>query len=245
MSRVESTTFKKADLHIHTPKSVCYRDKSVGPEQIVDRALAKGLEIIAITDHNTAEGIEDVAEAAKNSNLFVFPGIELSTKEGHVVAIFDLDTPRSRLEDLLDAVGINGESHGNATVMAHKGMEEVFRIIAEYHGVAIAAHIERWPSGFLETNETLRVKMSIHGNQHLSVLEITIPDNRGLWNGGEVRGYPKKYACIQSSDAHSLDEIGRRPVYIHMEAVGLAALRGAFAGHEKRIVFPNGGPPGL
>ena len=123
-------------------------------------------------------------------------------------------------------------------------MEEVCEKIEERSGIAIAAHIERWPSGFLETNEPRRVKMSIHGSQYLSALELTVPQNRGLWNAGKVRGYPKKYACIQGSDAHALVEIGRRPVYIQMETVGLAALRSAFLDYEARIVFPNEYTPG-
>ena len=238
MSRCEGPVFRKVDLHVHTPKSVCFRDKSVTPEQIVDTALAIGLEAIAITDHNTPAAIDDVVRAAKD-NLFVFPGIELSTREGHVFAIFELATPLAILEDLLDDVGIDGERQGDATAIAGVGMEEVCQRIAEHNGIAIAAHIERWPSGFLETNQSRRVKMRIHGNHHLSALEITVPQNRGLWNEGKNRGFPKKYACIQSSDAHALEEIGRRPVCIHMEEVGLTAIRSAFLDHGTKIVFPN------
>jgi hypothetical protein len=242
MSRREGSVFRKVDLHVHTPKSVCFKDKSVLPEQIVDTAVDNGLEVIAITDHNTAAAVDDVVRAAKGKNLFVFPGIELSTREGHVYAIFELATPLSTMEDLLDDVGIDGGRHGDATAVAKSGMEEVCRKIIEHNGVAIAAHIERWPSGFLETNESRRVKMRIHGNQHLSALEITVAQNRGLWNEGKIRGFPKKYACVQGSDAHALDEIGRRPVYIHMEEVGLAALRSAFSDHGAKIVFPNDCP---
>ena len=244
MSRCEGTPFRKADLHLHTPESVCFRDKSVTPEQIVETALARGLDIIAVTDHNTVEAIDDIVQAAKNKSLSVFPGIEVSTREGHVLAIFDLDTPRSTLEDLLDHIGIDGKKRGDATVVADRGMEEVCKNIEEYNGIAIAAHIERWPSGFLETNEPRRVKMRIHGNQFLSVLELTISENRSQWSAGRVRGYPKKYACIQGSDAHGLEEIGRRPVYIQMEKVSLAALRSAFLDHETRVVFPNEHSPG-
>jgi hypothetical protein len=93
--------------------------------------------------------------------------------------------------------------------MANSGIEEVFQKTEDWGGVAIAAHIERWPSGFLETNETRQAKMRIHSNKYLSALEITVPQNKNLWNAGQVRGYPKKYACIQSSDAHALEEIGR------------------------------------
>jgi PHP family Zn ribbon phosphoesterase len=244
MDSVAGGAFRKADLHIHTPKSTCYGEKSVTPEQIVGAALASNLEVIAITDHNAVEAIDDIREVAQEKGLFVFPGIELSTKGGHVIALFELDTPVKRLEDFLGYVGIAREGWGNATTTAEDMTEAVLDKIAEQGGIAIAAHIERWPSGFLETNEPRRVKMKIHSNQHLSALEITVPQNRSLWNAGRVRGYPKKYACIQGSDAHALVEIGRRPVYIRMETVGLAALRSALLDYETRIVFTNEFHPG-
>ncbi|MBA7677884.1 hypothetical protein ES703_86150 [subsurface metagenome] len=231
--------FRKVDLHIHTPKSLCYNDKSVTTEQIADAALATGLEVIAITDHNTVEAVGDVGQIASKKGLFVFPGVELSTKGGHVIAIFEIDSPVERLEDFLDYVGVDRGRRGDGTVMTGDGIEEVFQKIEERGGIAIAAHIERWPSGFLETNEPRRVKMRIHGNKYLSALEITVPQNKRLWNTGQVRGYPTKYACIQGSDAHALSEIGRRPVYIQMEGVSLEALRLAFLDYEAKIVFPD------
>jgi len=239
MIKGENLAFRKADLHVHTPKSACYSDKSVTPEQIVDAALASGLEVIAITDHNSVAAIEEVREAARQRQLFVFPGIELSTKGGHVIAIFELDTPVEKLDELLDYVGIAEERRGDAISVAHGGMAKVCEKIEEQGGMAIAAHIERWPSGFLETSEPRHVKMSIHECQYLSALELTVPQNKGLWNTGQVRGYPRKYACIQGSDAHALVEIGRRPVYIQMEEVGLATLRSAFLNYERKIVFPE------
>jgi len=243
MSTVKGLAFRKVDLHIHTPKSACYSDKCVTPEQVVDTALATGLEAIAITDHNTVEAIDDIRWVAREKGIFVFPGVELSAKGGHVIAIFELDTPVERLQGFLDYVGIAREGWGEADTMARGGIEQVFQRIEERGGIAIAAHIERWPSGFLETNESRRAKMKIHKSKYLSALEVTVPQSKRLWNTGQVRGYPKKYACIQGSDAHALDEIGRRPVYIQMERVGLEALRLAFLDYEARIVFPDEFPP--
>ncbi len=243
MYRAKGLAFRKVDLHIHTPKSMCYSDQSVTPEQIVDAALAIGLEVIAITDHNTAGAIDDIRYIASKNGLFVFPGIELSTKGGHAIAIFELDTPVARLQNFLDCLGIAREGWGDATTMTRNGIEEVFQKIEERGGIGIAAHIERWPSGFLETNEPRRVKIRIHGNEYISALEITMPQNKGLWNAGQVRGYPKKYACIQGSDAHAVDEIGRRLVYIQMEQVSLEALRSALLDYETKIVFPDELPP--
>ena len=244
MNRATDLVFRKVDLHVHTPKSMCYSEQSVTPEQIVDAALAGGLEVIAITDHNTVEAIDSVREIAGKKGLFVFPGIELSAKGGHVVALFELDTPVERLRDFLDYAGVAREGWGDAATIAHGGIEEVFQKIDERGGIAIAAHIERRPSGFLETNEPRRVKMRIHSNKYLSALEITVSQSKSLWNAGQVRGYHKKYACVQGSDAHALVEIGRRPVYVQMESVSLEALRSAFLNYEARIMFPDEVHPG-
>jgi len=239
MGEFKDVAFRKVDLHIHTPESLCYSDPSVTSEQIVDTALAAGLDVIAITDHNTAEGIDGIRRVAREKDLFVFPGIELSPRGGHVIAIFELDTPVEKLRDFLDYVGVLRESWGDGTITVGVGIEEAFQEIEKRGGVAVAAHIERWPSGFLETNEPRRVKMRIYSNRYLSALEITVPHNKDIWTAGKKRGYPKKYACIQGSDAHALEDIGRRPVYIQMEKVDLASLRSAFNDYETRVVFPD------
>jgi len=239
MNDITSLTFRKVDLHVHTPKSACYSDKSVTPEQIIDAALASGLDTIAITDHNSVEAIDDIRQVASKNGLSLFPGVELSTKGGHVIALFEPDTLVESLRLFLNHIGITREGWGDAITQPTDGIEKIFQKIDEWGGVAIAAHIERWPSGFLETNEPRRIKTRIHASKYLSALEITVAQNRSSWNAGQVRGYPKKYACIQSSDAHALVEIGRRPVYIQMETVCLEALCAAFLDHKARIVFPD------
>lgn len=239
MDALNGLAFRKADLHVHTPKSLCYREPSVSPEQIVDAALGIGLEILGITDHNTVEAIDDIRTVARQKGLLIFPGVELSTKGGHVIALFEEDTPMADLEDFISYVGLLREAWGDAAVMTESDIEEVFKKIHERGGVSIAAHIERWPSGFLETNMPRRVKMSIHGNSYLSALEITVPQNKRLWNNGQIRDYPGKHACIQGSDAHAPEEIGRRLVHIQMEQANLDGLRSAFFDHNRSIVFPE------
>ena len=74
----------KVDLHVHTAGSPDMSEewKSSSPEDVVAIAIAKGLDIIAITDHNTAEWCQPVSEAAQDRPLTVFPGVEISTTEG-------------------------------------------------------------------------------------------------------------------------------------------------------------------
>jgi predicted metal-dependent phosphoesterase TrpH len=68
----------RLDLHIHTTAS----DGVLTPAEVVRVAVDKGLEAIAITDHDTTAGIDAALEAAQASRLEVIPGIELSTEEG-------------------------------------------------------------------------------------------------------------------------------------------------------------------
>lgn len=212
---------------------------SVTPEQITDTALAAGLEAIAITDHNSAEAIEDMRRVAAGKELSIFPGIELSTVGGHILALFPLDTPIEELRNFLIYAGLGRHQWGDAINVTNGNTEEVLRKIEEWGGLAIAAHVERWPSGFLETNQPRRIKMAIHASEYLGALEITIPQNKAQWNAGAVRGYPKKRACTQGSDAHALGEIGRRSVYIQMESISLDMLREAIQSYETTIYFPE------
>ncbi|MBN1804193.1 MAG: PHP domain-containing protein [Sedimentisphaerales bacterium] len=239
MDTFDISQYKKLDLHIHTPSSLCYSDMTVKPHQIVDAAVASGLDAIAITDHNTVEGIEDIRVLAGQKGLFIFPGIELTTRSGHFLAIFDVDTAVVKLRELLDDLGVTPSSWGDATEAVRDDALDVFKKVVEFGGLVVAAHIERWPSGFLETKESRSVKMAIHASPYLSALEITIAQNRGQWHEGRVRGYPRKFACIQGSDAHTPAEIGRRPFLVRMGKIELVALKSAFMDWNNSIIFPD------
>jgi predicted metal-dependent phosphoesterase TrpH len=229
----------KIDLHIHTPASACYGDVSVTAEQIVESALAQGLEAIGITDHNTVAAVEEVRRVAAEHGLVVFPGVELTTSGGHILALFEVDSSLAQLEDFVSHIGIDSQGRGNGLIQVGGETVEILRKIAERAGLAIAAHIERWPSGFLETDQPRQVKMLIHADENLSGLEITISQDKDRWTGGLMRGYPRKHACIQGSDAHALHAIGRRPVYVSMEDITLKGLRKALINHEQDIFFPE------
>jgi len=66
-----------ADLHLHT----IYSDSTYTPKQLVDAACASGLSCIALTDHDTIDGIAPCMEQAKGRGLEILPGIELTCEE--------------------------------------------------------------------------------------------------------------------------------------------------------------------
>jgi hypothetical protein len=66
-----------ADLHTHSTAS----DGQYAPAELVRMAKTRGLEVLALTDHDTTDGIQEAVEAGKNLGLQVIPGIELSAKE--------------------------------------------------------------------------------------------------------------------------------------------------------------------
>jgi len=78
------------DLHIHSALSPC-ADDDMTPNNIINMAKIKGLDIIAITDHNSAGNIEAFVECAKeDGTLLVVPGMELETSEEvHLVCLFE------------------------------------------------------------------------------------------------------------------------------------------------------------
>lgn len=87
-----------ADLHLH---SVYSRDGTADIETILRQANKRGLDIIAITDHNSMNGVPEALTLMKKYDLQVIPGIEISTAEGHLLAyeITHPIPPRMPLKD--------------------------------------------------------------------------------------------------------------------------------------------------
>ena len=227
------------DLHVHTPVSTCYSEPQATSDCIVDAAVGAGLDAIAITDHNSAAAVDRVRSVAHLRGLFVFPGMEVSTASGHVLGIFDLNAATAVLEGVFERLGIPPDARGDGTRTANAGLDEVFRTITDAGGLAVAAHIDRWPSGLLHSVASLTDRVRILSSEYLSALEITVPGNKHLWNTGQVTYSPRKLACVQGSDAHAPAEIGRRRVLVTIGEASLASLREALALNNTSIVFPD------
>ena len=97
----------KLDPHIHS----CYSEDSRSkPRDIIKQALSVGLDIIAISDHNTTKGSKITIFEAKDKNIIVVPSIEISSSKGHIIGFgVDEDIPKDLSPyETIDKIQDNG-----------------------------------------------------------------------------------------------------------------------------------------
>ncbi|MBI4895012.1 MAG: PHP domain-containing protein [Candidatus Aenigmarchaeota archaeon] len=108
------------ELHTHTIFSKGTKlvvEGIDGPEQMLKTAKLKGIQAMAITDHDTIDGYLHAKKLAKKYDVFLIPGEEVTTADGHLVAlgITDFIKPQMSLEETLDVIhkqgGIGISSH--------------------------------------------------------------------------------------------------------------------------------------
>jgi histidinol phosphatase-like PHP family hydrolase/predicted ATPase len=232
---IPGSHYRKIDLHIHTPQSKDYKTPGVTARDIVDAAISAGLDAIAVTDHNDYRFIDSVKEAANGTGLVVFPGVEISTRDGHLIAILDPDKVGRDIHTLLIACGLRDESeYGEQNTICMSAIEEVAKIVVECGGLAIAAHVDG-PKGFLETVGVGEARKRIYADKAIMAIELTDSTKKEDWLEGRI--YPKARACLQGSDAHGLEFIGRRSTWVRVANINIAGLRQALNDPKARIRF--------
>ncbi|MDH5816310.1 MAG: PHP domain-containing protein [Candidatus Nezhaarchaeota archaeon] len=103
-----------ADLHVHSYNS---KDSLLKPRDIITTAVKKGINCVAVTDHNTVKGgLELVREARELKDFIAIPGVEVKTDVGDVILLFvDEEIKIERFDELLDyAKSVNA-----ITILAH------------------------------------------------------------------------------------------------------------------------------
>ena len=153
-----------ADLHIHTVLSPC-GDLDMGPDAIVRQALAKGLDIIGITDHNSTRQSPIVREIGQAEGLTVLMGAEVTSREEvHCLAFFENEWERKTFQEFLDTRLPNianntdkfgyqllADAHGQIVYEEPRlllpaidaGIDEICRRTQELGGLFVPAHIDK------------------------------------------------------------------------------------------------------
>jgi len=92
------------DLHTHSN----YSDGSLSPAELIERAAAAGVEVLALTDHDSVAGLDEAQRAAAERGLKLVPGVEISaawrSQAIHVLGLW-IDPVSSELRSLLHAQG--------------------------------------------------------------------------------------------------------------------------------------------
>ncbi len=158
----------KVDLHLHTPASSDYEEPKISYLDWMRTVAKRGLEIVAITDHNTVAGVAAVrreielltqleglnrltdderarlAEWRELANqVLVLPGFEFTATFGfHILGVFPPDTSVRRLEHVLLSLNVPAEKldAGSTETGSATDVLTAYRVIHEAGGLVIAAH---------------------------------------------------------------------------------------------------------
>lgn len=233
--------FWAVDLHTHTPAS---RDVNVDvyggstPEDFVEAAIEAGLDAVAVTDHNTSAWCDKVADAAKGTGLIVLPGVEISTTEGHLLAIWEDGTPSTKIDELLVQLGIGGDDQGKLDIAAEVGFSDAATKVVAAGGLAIAAHVDR-PRGLLKLEVAAHVKRTL-ANDDLCAVEVV--ESETVDHVRSKVADVRQLACVRGSDttlpgkpAHVLAGLGSRRTWIKASRPDLIGLRHALQDPDLRV----------
>lgn len=226
-----------AELHTHTVLSPCAEVEMI-PPLIVEQALARGINLLAITDHNACTNVEAVQQAAAGTGVTVLPGMEAQTREEvHVLCLFDTlaqalaweaefraalpplenDAAHFGEQFVVDATGdfIRRETQLLLT-SARLSLDDVCARVNQLGGLVIPAHVDRPAFGLL-TNLGL-----VPPDLPLAALEVSRHVHPLSAKGKFAQLAP--WPLLQGGDAHRLDEMLGANVFT-LEAPTLAEIK--------------------
>lgn len=219
------------DLHIHSALSPC-SDDSMTIHNIINMSILKGLDLIAITDHNSLLQQECFLKVAKGQ-INVLVGVEIQTSDKiHVLAYFPPNTNLDPIQKYLDKHLFSQmnipEYYGNQLIMdindkvvmvenrlligsLDRNVKEVIEDIHQFGGKAILAHVYR-KYGYIATYNQLDMDLPFDG------VEVRYEDKNRL-----LEEYPDltKRIILHNSDAHYLGDISEPEFQLSQEAYKL------------------------
>lgn len=234
----------KAELHVHTVLSPC-ADVEMIPPLIIQAALERGINLLAITDHNSTANISAVQEASRNTNITVLPGMELQTREEiHLLCIFDSlkqsGTFQQLIDPLLPDIKNDPEHFGEQFIIDPTGeyvasesrlllnsvnidLDEAVLEVHKLGGLAIPAHIDRKAYGLLNMLGFFPPELKFDAVElsrftTMDMIKVQYPD---------VMNFP----IIQSGDVHRLEEF-LGICQFEMEIPDLSNIRNALLGND-------------
>jgi len=225
------------DLHIHSCLSPC-GNEDMTPANIAAMAQLKGLDVIALTDHNSCRNCPALMEEGKRRGILVIPGMELTTmEEVHVVCLFpDLKTAMdfdAYVYARLFAVPNREEIFGSQLIYNDRdevigrednllinstsiSFDQVWDIVKEHSGVMIPAHIEK------TSNSLLHNLGFIPPDSKFTSVELKDPAAEDFLK--KIHPYLDGCRILCSSDAHYLEDIHEAEYFLDVEAPDIESV---------------------
>ncbi len=219
------------DLHIHTALSPC-GDADMTPNNVVNMSILKGLDMIAVSDHNSIGNVRAAMKVAEGTDLVIVPGMEVeSEEEVHVLCLFPDIESAEKMGDIVKAhmgpVLNRPEIFGDQQYMNEQdevvGTEEKllvtattldFEKIKEHAdacgGVAVPAHVDR-------NSYSVLSNLGLLPDIGFETVEVSKKAS------AESYAYLRK-RIIQNSDAHYLEDIAEPENWLELPEKSAKAL---------------------
>lgn len=223
-----------ADLHIHSTLSPC-ADKDMTPNNIVNMALLKGLDVISVTDHNSAKNLPAICQIAREKDIIVIPGLEVSTKEEiHVLCYFKCLKEALNFGEILykyiPDIKNNKKYFGEQLIMdvedkvvgeiekllisaTSLSINELNNIVHEYKGIMVPAHIDKKAYSIISNLGFIPNDLNINTIEISTKKDIIIVKKKF--------NFSEKFNIIQSSDAHFLGDISEKDFHIKTKSMNI------------------------
>lgn len=239
----------RTDLHIHTVLSPC-GDLEMSPARIVSLAKKRGLDIIAITDHNTTKQCECVWKLGRKLGLTVIPGCEMTSREEvHCLGLFEdfdaLTVFQEYLDKHLTVIPNNPALFGYQVVVDEAenvleeldnylgasldvSVEEVEQKVHELSGIFIPAHIDRPRNSLFSQLGFFPPALKV------DALQISKGADEKLVR--EKFRINPEITLVKFSDAHYPDDLGKTFTNFEMEEPAFDEIRKALHGKNGRNI---------
>lgn len=239
----------KADLHIHTVLSPC-GDLEMSPSAIVKHALARGLDMIAISDHNTTRQVKVTQKIGRENGLFVLGGVEVtSQEETHCLCYFADDAQLDEFQEFLDAHlppipndedrfgyqlivdeddEIVGEEEYHLLNAIDVDLDGIYDEVHRIGGLFVPAHINKGTTSLMSQLGFVPPDLKADG------LEINFRTTKA--EQLKKFAYLKRFNFITDSDAHFIDNVGDVYNVIYMAHRTFDEFRLALAGADGRSI---------
>ncbi len=213
----------KFDFHTHTPASDDFlkgcpqfvKDE-VTPEFWLRKFMERGLDCVAITDHNSGGWIDKLQQKYEELNaikdeldwfrpLYLFPGVEISANgDVHILAILGPGKNKGDIDQLLGAVGYQS-TKGKSDGVTTKSITELVDAIAGLDGIAIPAHVDQPKGLFEQLQSQIPTLTQVLNNPNIWAMELW---DENYQKPHEYRRKDAPWTEVRGSDTHNFRHDG-------------------------------------